>query len=132
MKLPTLRPALSSNRPAVSMPRQQAERQRNAERSAEHEWRGWYKLKRWQDLRAEVLRRDGYQCRQTGVLLVGKAPAPDSAVVDHIRPHRGDPDLFWDIDNLQAVSKAWHDSDKQRIERGGAPMRKVGLDGYPV
>ena len=114
------------------MARQQSERQRDAARAADHEYRGWYKLKRWQDLRQAVLVRDLYVCQQTGVLLIGRAPAPNSPVVDHIRPHRGDPALFWSIDNLQSVSKAWHDSDKQRIERGGTPLRQVGLDGYPV
>lgn len=99
------------------MARQQSERQRDATRSADHEYRGWYKLKRWQDLRQEVLVRDLFTCRQTGVLLIGKAPAPNSPVVDHITPHRGDPALFWDIDNLQSVSKAWHDSVKQARER---------------
>lgn len=81
-------------------------------------WRKWYSTKRWRALRRAVLKRDAWTCRQTGVLLIGKDPAPNSPVVDHIQPHRGDPDLFWDIENLQAVSKAWHDSEKQRIERG--------------
>jgi len=39
-------------------------------------------------------------------------------VVDHIKPHKGDPGLFWDQDNWQALCKRCHDSDKQRIERG--------------
>lgn len=84
--------------------------------SAQH-WRKWYSSKRWADLRRAVLLRDGYACRQTGVPLVGRPPAANSPVVDHIVPHRGDPDLFWDEANLQAVSKAWHDREKQRQER---------------
>ncbi len=40
-------------------------------------------------------------------------------VVDHVRPHRGGPDLFWDEDNLQAVSKAYHDRVKQGIGKRG-------------
>lgn len=79
--------------------------------------RGWYKSARWQALREQVLVRDLYTCQRTGVMLVGKAPAPNSPVVHHIIPHRGDGHLFWDINNLQAVSKAWHDSDAQRNER---------------
>lgn len=51
------------------------------------------------------------------MLLIGKYPAPDSAVVDHKTPHRGDEALFWEPANLQAVSKAYHDRDKQSIER---------------
>jgi 5-methylcytosine-specific restriction protein A len=29
--------------------------------------------------------------------------------VDHIRPHRGNRDLFWDMTNWQAMSKVCHD-----------------------
>ncbi len=50
---------------------------------------------------------------------IGKYPAPKSPVVDHVRPHRGGPDLFWDEDNLQAVSKAYHDRVKQGIGKRG-------------
>jgi 5-methylcytosine-specific restriction enzyme A len=30
-------------------------------------------------------------------------------VVDHIVPHRGDPALFWDESNWQAMAKVCHD-----------------------
>ncbi len=82
-------------------------------------WRRWYATARWRKLSAEVIADAGMRCEQTGVPLIGRAPAPDSPVVDHKVPHRGDPDLFWDRGNLQAVSKAWHDSVKQRQERRG-------------
>lgn len=87
------------------------------EMRAASDHRKLYKDPRWAPLRLAVLRRDQWTCRQTGVLLIGKAPAPDSPVVDHIRPHRGDAELFFDPDNLQAVSKAWHDSVKQSLDR---------------
>ena len=32
-----------------------------------------------------------------------------ATVVDHIRPHRGDPALFWDQSNWQALCKPCHD-----------------------
>ena len=79
----------------------------------------WLNTARWQRLRKKVLLRDRYVCQQTGVLLIGKSPAPDSPIVDHKVPHRGDPELFWDEDNLQSVSKAWHDSVKQSREKCG-------------
>lgn len=60
-----------------------------------------------------------FTCQQTGVLLIGKYPAWNSPVVDHIKPHRGAADLFWDETNLQSVSKEWHDSTKQSMERQG-------------
>lgn len=94
----------------------QKERTRLAERDKQKPWRRWYKTAEWQDLRLEVLTRDGYVCQQTGVALVGVHPAPNSPVVDHKKAHRGDHDLFWDSSNLQAVSKEWHDKVKQRQE----------------
>lgn len=32
-----------------------------------------------------------------------------ATVVDHIKPHRGDPALFWDQSNWQALCKRCHD-----------------------
>lgn len=95
------------------------EQDRTRQRDASQPWRAWYKTARWQKLRQRVLKRDGYVCQQTGVMLVGKHPAPNSPVADHIAPHRGNPDLFWNEDNLQTVSKGWHDQEKQRIEKSG-------------
>jgi len=79
----------------------------------------WLNTARWQRLRREVLLRDGYICQQTGVDLVGKHPEANSPVVDHIEPHRGDEALFWDEDNLQSVTKEWHDRVKQSLEKRG-------------
>lgn len=74
---------------------------------------------RWQKLRLKILDRDSWVCQKTGVALVGKYPAPNSPVVDHIEPHRGDLDRFWDENNLMAVSKAYHDKTKQSLEKRG-------------
>ena len=97
---------------------------------------------RWQRLRLAILRRDAVDisgrledmpmhvlfkreplmwpvCQQTGVLLVGGKNEPNSPVVDHIEPHRGDLKLFWDKSNLQSVSKEWHDKTKQSLEKRG-------------
>ena len=79
--------------------------------------RSWYKSTRWQHLRQAVLERDLYTCSHTGVILSGAHPAPNSPVVHHKVPHKGDERLFWDINNLEAVSKAWHDSEAQAEER---------------
>lgn len=64
-----------------------------------------------------MLERDLYTCQHTGVILTGKAPAANSPIVHHKVPHKGDERLFWDINNLEAVSKEWHDSEAQREER---------------
>lgn len=116
-KLKSLGSGLRTLPPAVRWPsREERERDWSRQRDDTVEWRGWYKTARWRALRRKVLIRDGYQCQQTGVMLTGRHPEPNSPVVDHIVPHRGDPDLFWDENNLQAVSKAYHDSVKQAAE----------------
>ena len=97
------------------MPGDEAARLR--ERDQTVHWRAWYETERWRKLRLEVLLRDAYTCKQTGVLCIGQYPAPNSPVVDHKIPHHGDEKLFWDPENLQTVSKAYHDSEKQKQER---------------
>jgi hypothetical protein len=47
-------------------------------------------------------------------------------------PHRGDAVRFWDPDNLQSLCFMHHNSDKQRIDKGGTPKVRIGLDGWPV
>lgn len=42
------------------------------------------------------------ECARRGVTTL-------AAVVDHIRPHRGDQDLFWDRENWQPLCKPCHD-----------------------
>lgn len=77
---------------------------------------GLYSTKRWRALRLVILERQGWLCKQTGVLLVDGRDKPNAAVIDHIQAHRGDLALFWDEDNLQAVAKSWHDKVKQKAE----------------
>lgn len=42
-----------------------------------------------------------------------------ATVVDHIEPHRGDEDLFWNTDNHQSLCTPCHSSVKQREENNG-------------
>ncbi|WP_189426952.1 HNH endonuclease [Devosia pacifica] len=42
---------------------------------------------------------------------------------DHITPHRGDDQLFWDRTNWQALCAHCHNSTKQRQERTMKPSR---------
>lgn len=115
-RLTTLKPKLSTLPPRLG--RMAGDEQaRHSERDANLEHRSWYKTARWQKLRHQILIRDNYTCQRTGVLCIGKHPADNSPVVDHKRPHRGNPDLFWDENNLHCVSKAFHDSEKQKEER---------------
>jgi 5-methylcytosine-specific restriction protein A len=85
-------------------------------------WRAWYRTERWRRLRQQAFVRDHYRCQRTGELCAGRYPAPNSPVANHKTPHRGNPDLFWDIDNIETVTKAVHDgliqSDEQAVPRG--------------
>ena len=93
--------------------------QKAADRSREQlaPWRLWYRTARWQRLRHEVFLRDGYVCQRSGILCIGRHPAPNSPVANHKKPHKGDPALFWDINNIETVSKQVHDSLIQAEER---------------
>lgn len=61
-----------------------------------------------------------------------------SEVVDHIKPHMGNRDIFWDKRLHQALCKRCHDSDKAKIENGKVPGRdfipnnKSDMDGLPT
>lgn len=120
-RLKTLPPRLAPAAPRLGTPkpvdREQAERERTRERDRLQASRKLYNSRAWRKLRDEVYARDSWTCRQTGVICLGKFPAPNSPVADHIIPHRGDLALFWDKANIQTVSKAYHDSQKQREER---------------
>jgi len=54
-----------------------------------------------------------------------------ATVVDHINPHKGDYDLFWDKTNWQALCAICHASAKQRQERG-VQSGRVGVDGWKI
>lgn len=101
----------------TQLPRQEAEAQRFRIRDQQVAWRKWYYTARWKKLRSMVLVRDAYTCQKTGIICSGQYPAGNSPVADHIRQHHGDEALFWDISNIQTVSKAYHDSVKQSEER---------------
>lgn len=79
-------------------------------------WRGWYKTAEWRQLRWSVLVDALFTCRRCGHIGTG----PD-LVADHITPHRGDRDLFYDRANLQCLCKLCHDGAKQREERRSQP-----------
>lgn len=85
-----------------------------------------YTSTRWRQLRTKVLNSHPL-CAihlQSGKLV----PA---TIVDHIKPHRGNPELFWDEANLQSLCKRCHDSVKQRLEKSGVD---IGCDvtGMPL
>jgi 5-methylcytosine-specific restriction endonuclease McrA len=70
---------------------------------------------RWQKARAVYLRSHPLcvMCRAKGIAEVAE-------IVDHIVPHRGDQDLFWDEANWQSLCKPHHDGEKRRQEAANA------------
>lgn len=133
-KITTIKPLVTKLAPRLGY-LQGNERERSRYRDATQAYRQWYKTSRWQRLRWSVLVRDHVRCQRCGhehealtqlcclMASLGrldevKGSAPDF-VADHIIPHRGSPEMFWDRGNLQCICKTCHDRDKQREERRG-------------
>jgi 5-methylcytosine-specific restriction protein A len=71
-------------------------------------WKAWYDLALWRGpngLRITVLARDPV-CK-----VCNRNP---STIADHIRPHRGNFDLFCSLDNLQGICEACHNEKSAR------------------
>ena len=85
-----------------------------------------YKRARWLRLRARFIKQHPLcrMCEQSRLL------TPDT-VVDHIVPHKGNVQLFWDVKNMQPLCKPCHDSVKQSIDRIGID-HQIGEDGWPT
>jgi hypothetical protein len=54
---------------------------------------------------------------------------PRSAVVHHLKPHNGDLELFFDLNNLQSVCWAYQSGDIQSVEARGYDST-IGVDGW--
>lgn len=83
--------------------RHKKERQRRYDRQRGSAAKRGYDAK-WRKARERFLRAHPLcaECQRAGIL----TPA---SVVDHIIPHQGDPDLFRDESNWQALCKRCHD-----------------------
>ena len=82
-------------------------------------WRAWYKTADWRRLRWDCISAALFTCVRCGH--IGES---HELVADHVRPHRGERDLFFNPGNLQCLCAPCHNRDKQREERvdgrGGA------------
>lgn len=63
-----------------------------------------YKTSRWQRLRIQVLKIQPLCVECSSIGRITKA-----TVVDHIKPHKGDEELFYKLENLQPLCKPCHD-----------------------
>lgn len=119
-KLTALKPTLGNIAPRLGYASGD-EKAQDKSRNQMAPWRAWYRTARWQKLRQQVFVRDLYRSQRSGELCIGKYPAPNSPVANHKKPHKGDPALFWDINNIETITKAEHDSivqaDERRAER---------------
>lgn len=75
----------------------------NAGVQREPDTKSMYNSPRWKAMRIQQL-QDHPWCQACLTLGIYE-PAEE---VDHIRPHRGDPNLFFDDANLQSLSKQCH------------------------
>lgn len=95
------------------------------------EYRAWaqkqYKTARWRKMRLRQLKRHPLcqcvHCQECGLV---------ADTVDHIKPHRGDPKLFWDERNIQSMNRDCHNRYKQSQERGGYGFIGVDVRGQPL
>jgi hypothetical protein len=60
-----------------------------------------YHSRRWDRIRRYQLQAEAY-CR----MCAGEGKVELGEHVDHIVPHKGDPNLFWDTNNLQTLCRA--------------------------
>jgi len=79
----------------------------------------WYRLRHYQLLRQPLC----VFCKKLGRIQA-------ATVVDHIKPHRGDEQLFFDECNLQSLCKPCHDGAKQQLEKSGK-LRGCDVFGLP-
>lgn len=84
--------------------------------------RALYNTAAWKRLRKFKLARN-YCCECERCAKAGRRLI--ATVVDHRQPHRGDPALFYDLENLQSMSKACHDR-KTASQDGGFGNRRKG------
>ncbi|RXZ42693.1 HNH endonuclease [Crenobacter cavernae] len=75
---------------------------------------------KWQKARAGFLRKHPLcvECDRCGSVTA-------ATVVDHIVPHKGDRDMFWDRSNWQPLCKSCHDRKTAREDGGFGNARRT-------
>jgi len=86
-----------------------------------------YSSRRWQRERLVFLNEYPlcHYCEEAGRVR-------EANVVDHIKPHKGDYELFWNQENWQALCTPCHASVKQIEENGGVGVKGYDDEGYPI
>ena len=94
---------------------------RHSRRTKSNEWHSLYSSARWRTTSREFLKKYPVCCR------CGK-PA---RVADHIKPHRGEIELFYDETNLQPLCQSCH-SAKIMAENNFYKSKRQPSKGYGV
>jgi predicted HNH restriction endonuclease len=81
----------------------------------------FYLSKRWEHLRARVMRRDGYKCREC--IRFGKSR--EGTMVHHAIPREDFPELQWEPWNLVTLCNQCHDRMHLRVSN---ELSKAGID----
>lgn len=89
-------------------------------------WRHLYGRARWKALRIAQLTSFPL-CRMCLESDVVEA----ATVVDHVKPHKGDEEMFFDPTNLQSLCAPHHDRDKALME-GGKSVIRFDPNGWPL
>ena len=101
---------------------------RRTQRSAEAaSWQWLYNTGRWRKVRKLHLASEPL-CR----MCADEGRITAAQVVDHIKAHKGDEALFWDMGNLSSLCVHCHNRHKKREEMSGRKTPVIGLDGWPV
>lgn len=74
--------------------------------------RRWYRTVRWRRLREQVLSEAMYTCARCGHTQI-------NLQVDHVQPHGGHMECFWNRANLQALCPSCHTAKTMRESRWG-------------
>lgn len=97
-------------------------------------YREWYRTSDWHRIRQKrlMLEPECRICVRQRKFDPTFRPDPTwRPIVDHIVPHRGDPTLFFNLENTATLCNHHHNSTKQAIEnRGLIPV--TGVDGWPI
>jgi 5-methylcytosine-specific restriction endonuclease McrA len=77
-------------------------------------------------LRVQALKRDMYTCQSCG-----RTEASHRLHAHHIVPHKGDPVLFFDINNIRTLCEDCHSTEAHQIEAFGYSL-ELDRDGLPI
>lgn len=90
------------------------------------EWHHFYYTSVWQRRRKNQLVQQPLceKCRKAGRVTAAR-------VVHHIEPHKGSWELFCNSP-LESLCEVCHNQHTASVERSGLPVKRVGLDGWPV